>query len=167
MALPSTGASSAALVGPSLQPQSYRARWSQVKVTGFRLESVIVISRANGCRGRSECDITLVQSDDGPPKHDISCSRPPYWPFRRRKFNSAYSRRIRTSHLWHLPVFVTFILAYSGELISLWTGPKTAEGVLFLLVADLLRGFLGRDDMIQQVAAMASRRLRRKVGAIP
>lgn len=70
-------------------------------------------------------------------------------------------------------VLSTFIFACLGKLISLWTAPEPAEGVLFLVVADLFRGppfrmaFADRDDMIQQVVAMTSRWLQRRVGAIP
>jgi hypothetical protein len=51
-------------------------------------------------------------------------------------------------------VFSAFILACVGQLISIWTGQEPAEGVLFLLVADLFRGqpfrmvVVDRDEMI-------------------
>lgn len=91
----------------------------------------------------------------------------------RENSNTAYQDALEARTIGTFVVLSTFIFACLGKLISLWTAPDGAEGVLFLVVADLFRGppfrmaFADRDDMIQQVVAMTSRWLRRKVGAIP
>lgn len=91
----------------------------------------------------------------------------------RESFNIAYQGVLEPLTLGTFLVLSTFIFTCLSKLISLWTAPEAAEGVLFLVVADLFRGqpirmaFADRDDMIQQVVAMTSRWLRRKEGAIP
>lgn len=91
----------------------------------------------------------------------------------RENFNTAYQGVLESLTLGTFLVLSTFTFTCLGKLISLWTAPEAAEGVLFLVVADLFRGqpfrmaFADRDDMIQQVVAMTSRWLRRKVAAIP
>lgn len=135
-----------------------------------------MISASNRRRSFSpKCDITLTPGAIGwrLAKCDISCGRPALCLLGRENFNIAYQGVLEPLTLGAFLVLATFIFTYLGRLISLWTAREAAEGVLFLVVADLFRGqpfrvaFADRDDVIQQVVAMTSRWLRRKVGAIP